>query len=190
MSAKKAKWSSAKEILFTYLAITKILYYFNTITAIEHRSLGNIAETVLMRLNQDAIIIVGVILFFYLDKFIQLKKSKYSKILENIVFYVIGFAALMGVTFIYIGIMALIFGSEYIQIDSWGAFIGYGVTGYIVVAVVLNLKYYFKEKEKPKYDPPIHSAEDKLIMLEILHDSGILTQEEFENKKEMLHIVN
>ena len=188
MSAKKAKWSPIKEMLFTYLAITKILYYFNTVTAMEHRGLGNILETLLMRLNQDALIIIGVVLFFYLDKFIQLKKSKYSKVLENIVFYAVGFVALMGVTLIYIGIMVLIFGSDYIQIDSWGAFIGYAVAGYIVVAVVLNLKYYFKEKAKPDYVPAIQSTGDKLAMLEILRDDGILTQAEFDSKREMLHI--
>ena len=185
MDAKKRNWSSIKEMLFTYLAITKIMYWLNTITAMEQGDLGSAGEAVLMRLmNQDIILIVSVIFFYFLDKRVQLKKSKYSKVLEYIVFYVIGFVALMGIMFIYSWIMSWFFGP--IQIDSWGGLIGGYVLGYLVIVVVLNIKYYFKIKTKPEYVPPVQSNDDKLAMLKVLLDGGVLTQEEFDSKKEML----
>ena len=182
---KKKNWPPLKELLFSYLAITKILYYFNTVMTMENRGLWSAVETVLRRLNQDAIIIIGVILFYYLDKFIKLKKSKYSTVLEYAIFYAVGYIMLMGVALAYVGIMTLIFGTEYVQIDSWGMFMGYSIVSYGVVAIALNVKQYFKGKAKPK-DMPVHSTNDKLVMLEELHNAGVLTQEELASKKEML----
>ena len=96
MEVKKS-WSPIKEMLFTYLAITKVMYWMNTIMVLEQRGLSSVSQAVMNRLlNQDAILIVSVIAFYYLDKKIQLKQSKYSKVLEHIIFYTIGFAALMG----------------------------------------------------------------------------------------------
>ena len=61
---------------------------------------------------------------------------------------------------------------------SLGSFI-YFTVGYIVVAVIMHLKYYFKAKEAPA----TKSKADKLTMLQALLDDGILSQEEFEQKK-------
>ena len=99
-------------------------------------------------------------------------------------FYAIGFVALMGIMFIYGWIMSWFFGP--IQIDSWGGLIGGYILGYLVIAVVLNIKYYFKSKVKPEYALTAQSTDDKLAMLKILLDDGVLTQEEFDGKKEML----
>jgi len=55
MSAKKASWSPVKEILFTYLAINKIMYWFATITAINQSDLGNVGEVMVMRFNTGRI---------------------------------------------------------------------------------------------------------------------------------------
>ncbi|MCL2396540.1 MAG: SHOCT domain-containing protein [Defluviitaleaceae bacterium] len=187
MSAKKS-WSPIKEMLFTYLAITKILYWVNTIAAMNQNDLGSAGEAVLMRLiNQDAMLIVGVVAFYFLDKRIALKKSKYSSILEYVIFYAVGYVVLMGIAFVYNAAMGLIFSAQYF---SWGefvsAFIGFlpGVTlGYLAVVVIFEIKHYFKKKTAPGYEPPAKSAEDKLAMLKILLDDGVLTQEEFDCKK-------
>jgi len=184
MDKKKRNWSPIKEMLFSYLAVAKILYYFNTVMAVENRGLGNVAEAIIMRLNQDAIIIIGVVLFYYLDKFIKMKKSKYSTVLEYVIFYAVGYVMLMGVAFAYLGIMLLIFGTEDVYFGSWGVMIGYSIVSYSVVAIALNIKEYFKGKAKPV---PAYSTSDKFAMLEELHNAGILTQEELVSKKEMLN---
>ena len=182
MRMKKRNWSAIKEMLFTYLAITKIIYWMNTITAIDQGGLGSVGDAVLMRLlYQDAILIVSVVFFYFLDQRIQLKQSKYSKVLEYIVFYAIGFVVLMGILLIYNWI---VFGP--IPIDAVGAFIGNYVLGYLAIIIVLNIKQYFKAKGKPKTAQPAQSTDDKLVMLKTLLDDGVLTQEEFDRKKEKL----
>jgi len=182
MSVKKRNWSPIKEMLFTYLAITKILSWFTTVTTMDQSGLGSMGEAVLMRLlYQDVILIVSVIFFYFLDKRIQLKQSKYSTVLEYVVFYVIGFVALMGFLLLYNWI---VFGP--VQVDSWAVLVGNYALFYLAIIVVLHIKIYFKAKAKPEYVQPAQSADDKLAMLNILLNDGVLSQEEFDHKKEKL----
>jgi len=175
----KKSWPPIKEMLFTYLAVTKILYWLNAISAIEQSGLSGVGDAVLTRLlHQDAIIIAGVVFFHFLENSLPKKMSKYNKVLEQIVFYAIGFVALIGIVLIY---NLIVFGP--IQIESWGAFIGGSALGYLVIMAVLNLKIYFKAKIKPEYGPPAQHADDKLSMLKTLLDDGVLTQEEFDRMK-------
>ena len=167
-----------KEMLFTYLAITKILYWYNTITAMD----AGMGEAVMSRLlYQDAIIISAIIFFYFLDKRIQVNKSKYSSVIEHILFYVIGFVAIVGVSLIH---QRLMFGP--IQIVSLGAFmraIGNFAVGYTVVIIAFNVKSYFKSKVKPEQAPPAQSTGDKLAVLSNFLDDGTLTKEEFDEIK-------
>jgi len=180
------KWSPVKEILFSYLAISKILYWLNTATTFSQHDLGNVWEAVIERLLfQDFSIILGVVVFFALDKLIALKKTKNSKILEQVIYYVIGYVALVSVTFTYIQILSLFFT---VTVYSWSEFIAYGTIAYLVVTVVLNVKHYFKEKLKPEYTPSLESADSKISMLKLLYDDGALTQEEYENSKGRLSV--
>jgi len=143
--------------------------------------LGSMGQAIIMRLlGQDLLLIAGVAMFFFLDKLISQKQSKSNSVLDIIKFYGIGYVALFGLTVIYIGIMNLFVS---VQIYSLSAFVIQGTLGYIVVAVVLNLKYYFKSKEKSVYAVSAPSTEDKLSMLQALLDDGILTKEEFDQKK-------
>ena len=166
---KQKKWAPIKEILFTYLAINKIMYWFNTINAMEQADLGTASRAVLMRfLNQDLMLIIGVIAFYFLNKKIELKKSKYSKISEYILFYVIGFAILIGIVFVYNVVMTLIFAPENFSlaefISIFVSFIPSFALGYIVVAVVLEVKIFFKNKGKESSGneevPAVQAAED------------------------------
>ena len=192
MNVKKAKWSPVKEILFTYLAINKIMYWFNTVTALNQSDLGNVGRTVFMRvLNQDLILIIGVTAFFFLDKLIELKKSKYnSNIWGYVILYAIGYVVLIGIAFMYMLILNLIFAAQYFSLGElvrgFISFMPNYTLGYLVVAVVLNLKYYFKTKKTSEDAPAVQNTDDKLAMLKRLLDDGVLTQEEFDCKKEKL----
>jgi len=146
LGMKNKKWSPVKEILFSYLAINKIMYWFNTITAMNQSDLEGIGEAILMRfLSQDLLIILSVVIFFFLDKLIHFKKSKYSNVLEHVIFYAAGYVILAIIAFVYILVVGLFFP---IHIYSWSALVGYGTAGYIVVVIVFNIKYYLKSKEK------------------------------------------
>jgi len=187
MSEKKRKWSPVKEMLFTYLAVTKILYWFNTITALNQSDLGYVGRSVLTRLlSQDILIITGVVFFFYLDKLAFFKKSKYNKIIENIVFYALGYVVIMGVGFLYFWIMSRFL--ETTQTYQWGFTLAYGTVGYVVVCIVFSIKEYSKSKDKELSGntASVHGAEDKAAMLKALLDDGVLTQEEYDRKMELI----
>jgi len=183
VNEKKVNWMPVKEMLFTYLAISKILYWFNTITILGQSDLGRVWVAVMERLlSQDILIILGVIFFFFLNKHIQNKKSKHGKVFENVLFYGVGGIVLIGGSLLYALIMRSLFAW---QLDL-GFFLVYLFVGYVVVAIALEIKEYFKKKASLDYAPSEKSTDDKLTMLKILYSDGILTQEEFDQKKEKL----
>jgi cytochrome c-type biogenesis protein CcmH/NrfG len=56
--------------------------------------------------------------------------------------------------------------------------------GYAVIVVILEIKTWFKSKQYEKDKSA--NKNDKLSALTTLHDSGILTSEEFESKKALI----
>ena len=170
------KWSFAKEMLFTYLAINKILYWYGYVASLSQNNLSNVGQAILQRiLSQDLIIIISLVFFYYFDKFLATKKSKLSDFRENVISYTVGYVVLMSFMILYTILIHLIMQEP---IDYWGILILYGTGGYITVAVVLYLKNYFKKKTA--------TPDEKLVMLTTLRDSGILTEEEFEAKVALL----
>ena len=150
---KKGKWSPIKEMLFIYLAISKIMYWFNTIIGMNQNDLEGVGQAVLMRLlNQDLILIIGVVAFFFLNQQLELKKSKYSTVLEYVLFYAIGYVILLGIVFIYNVIMNLLFSAQDFSLAVFvRAFISVlpnFTLSYLAVAVALEIKLYFKKKGK------------------------------------------
>jgi len=144
MGTKKRALIPIKEILFTYLAISKVMYWYDTVIVMSQNDLISVGEAVLHRLlNRDLLIIVCVILFFFLERFIQHKKTKNIKIFGNIVLYAINYVVLVVVLLIYFLLLNLFLEASQI---AWGFLISYTLVGYIVVAVVLNVKDYLKKK--------------------------------------------
>ena len=183
MPAKKTKWLPVKEIVITYLALSKFLYWMEIVGGIEQSSLGSVAEAVGMRLlDRDILLIASVIMFFILEKLIM-EKFKSGNMLKNITLYAVGFVGMIGLFYGYLWGMSWFFE---VNFPNLWLFISNIAIGYVVAMVFLNAKYYFKDREKAKLEQAVaeECANDKLAMLKILHDDGILTQEEFENKKE------
>jgi len=188
MTEKKGNWSAIKEMVFTYLAINKVLYWMNFIANMEQGAVGGVWQAVIARLLfQDAPLILGVVAFYFLDRAITMKRSKYSKIMENILFYAVGFVILMGIYTVYLWILSLFttmtFTPEAFGVESWAAVIVYAFVMYLVASAVLNVKQYFKDRGKADYALPANTTDDKLTMLEVLFADGVLNQEEFEEKK-------
>ena len=180
---EKAKWLPLKKMLFMYLAISKAWYWFDVIVAtnLDNLGMGGVGRLIMMRLLERDILIIGtVIAFFFLDKLIDLKKSKYSKVLEELLFFGIGYVVFIGMVFIYY--LALNFFLEE-NVVFFGSALVYFTVGYIIVAAIMHLKYYFKSKEKSVYVASASSTEDQLSMLQTLLNDGILSQEEFDQKK-------
>ena len=164
-SLKKRKWFSIKNVLFTYLALNKILYWFNTVASLEQADFRTAANVILSRLlNQDLLLILCVIAFFYLDARIEQKKTNQSKVSEYVIFYAVGYVMLVGITFAYNVLMILIFGAgNFYFTEFLREFLSFMPTltiAYVVAAAAMEIKQYFKAKEKETYED-VSSGKDE-----------------------------
>lgn len=143
---KKRNWSKLKEGIILYLAISKILYWINTVGEMSQGNLGNAWPVIINRiLNQDLPLILVIITLVLID---MSKGKHYLKLF-------IGYLGYLVVLFLYTLIVQQIFQG------SWG--LGFAVFGslfweftlqFVIISVVLSLKEYFtgKVKEKPEKD--------------------------------------
>ena len=185
MPDKKAKWLPIKEIVVTYLALSKVLYWVDIVGNMEQGGFGNVANAVLMRLLQrDILLIASIIMFFVLEKLLM-EKLKSSNLMKNVMLYAVGFVGMVGIFYVYLWIMSWFF--EVTFPTPWMV-VSNMIIGYGVAMVFLNIKYYFKDKEKAKLAQAVAAecADDKMTMLKILLEDGVLTQEEFNDKKERI----
>ena len=188
---KLKKWSPFKEILFIYLAVNKIMYWFNNFAEMEQINLASGGEMIFNRLmNQDLVLISSIIFLYYLDWRFQKKNTKYNVVVEHIILYGIGFIFFIGMMF---GLNAYFI--VFVEGLSWSEYVSLFLEvipmfafGYIVVIIALEIKLYFKGKGKRTSEEPVRlgSMEDKIGLLKVLLDDGILSQEEFDKKKKML----
>ena len=188
MIEKKGKWTSFFELLFMFLAISKIMYWFNTIFAAAQSGFEDVAEVIIVRLlNQDLMILVGILIFFGLEKLINMHKTKLSKMLENILLYIIGYVLLMAAFIAYFRIISFIV-AEPFEWQGIFAFLRISLLWYLLIIVILHVKQSLKAKEKKiGADFQVaYSNDEKLSMLNVLLTDGILTQEEYNRKKELL----
>ena len=130
-----------------------------------------------------------IILMYYMDKRIELRNTKYGIVVEHAIIYGIGYVAMIGMIFVINSFTVLAEGyswGEYIRL-----FLGFMPTAgfsYVVIIAALEVKLYLKKRVQKASEEPVatQEAEDKLNMLKVLLEDGILNQEEFEEKKEKL----
>ena len=184
MSAKEGKQPIIWGMIFSYLVISKVLYYFYMIaTALNQGGLWVMAETVLTRLfTQDILIILIILLTFNTEKIVTSKISKYNKTVSQTMVHVIDYVLYMGVLAIYFWAM-LFFGI--FQNMNWLVFLIHSSVIYLAIVAVLEIKKYLKKKEMTTY-APVLDKDEKLFMLKTLLDNGVLTQEEYDLKREGL----
>ena len=182
---KEKRWLPLKEILFSYLALSKVLYWLDIIDRAEEGDFWNAAEAMWVRLiDRDILLIAIVILFILLEKLI-LEKSKDGSVLRQVILYAVGFVGVIGLLYMHLWILSWFFP---VRIPPLLELVANSIVGYILVVIALNIKIYFKTKEKETYkaDPPVQDTDNTLAMLKALLDRGVLTQEEFDRKKEKL----
>jgi len=184
MSTKKEKLSAIWKVLFSYLVVSKVLYYFDIVTpALIQGGLWSVGAAVLTRfLAQDILIILILLLTFNTEKFVTLKISKYSKTVNIMIVHIIDYVLYMGVLVIYFGGM-MFFG--FFQNMSWHIILIQISILYIAIVAAIEIKKYLKKKEMAGYNP-ILSNDEKLDMLKALLYNNVLTQAEYDHKKETL----
>jgi len=183
---KKSKWLPIKEILIVYLAVSKVLYWVETVSGVGQSDFGEMSRALLMRLlERDLLLIAVVILFYFLDGLTE-RKLRGGRIWKHVVFYVAGFVGLIGLFYLYIWIISWFFPME---LPVIAVVVSEMIGGYLVVIIAINLKYHFKEREKKTSKEQLlaETFEDKLGMLEALLRDGVLSQEEFEQKREQVY---
>ena len=89
-NVKKRNWSSLKEMLFAYLAISKILYWISIIPAAS--DFAGVAYAMLERLLQrDIVLIIVIVFMYYFEKKVILKQSRWDGFLGQIMLAVGGY---------------------------------------------------------------------------------------------------
>ena len=171
-------------MLFSYLVISKVLYYSDIITtALNEGGLSAMGETILSRfLARDILIILIILLTFNTEKFVTLTLSKYNKTVNPMIVHSIDYVLYMGVLAIYFWTM-LFFGI--FQNMNWLVFFIYSSIIYLAIVIAIEGKKYLKKKEMTAYTHVLNTDE-KLVMLKTLLDNSVLTQEEYERKKDEL----
>ncbi|MCL2420464.1 MAG: SHOCT domain-containing protein [Defluviitaleaceae bacterium] len=184
MNAKKRKQTVIWQMLFSYLVVSKVLYYSDFITtALGRDGLRGMGEALLNRLLiQDVLIILIILLTFNTERLVALKITQFNKSVNQIIVHIIDYAIYMGVLAIYFWGM-LFFGFS--QNFSWLVALIYSSIVYLLIVAAVETKKYFKKKEMTE-QTLILSADEKLAMLKILLDNNVLTQEEYDCKKKKL----
>jgi len=184
MSVKKEKKPAIWRVLFLYLIASKVIYYFDFITtALNQGGLWTMGDSVLTRLlTQDILIILVILLTFNTETFVTLILSKYNKTVSDVTVHIIDYMLYIGALAIYFWIM-LFFGL--FQYVNWRVFLIYSSIIYVVIVIAIEGKKYLKKKEMITY-VPVLSTDEKLAMLKTLLNNSVLTQEEYDRKKETL----
>jgi len=181
MQNKKKSAFSFKELLFAYLAISKVTYWLNTIAEIQQDELGAVWHRVLDRLlTQDILTIWILVAMFLIEHYIDTHPSISKGAVKNILVYSIGYVFYIISLIAYILILGMIIDT---QINNWVDFIvSYSIV-YAVACLVLYIKEHIKKKEAEVHSPLVNSDEDSLSLLTTLWERGVLTQDEYDNKK-------
>jgi predicted neutral ceramidase superfamily lipid hydrolase len=129
-------------------------------------------------INQDIMTIIILIAMSILDYYLFRGKDS-NDFIATVKLYIIGFiifiTLITGYTF-FIGLFVTV------NIANWPLYILNWAIIFVVICVALYIKDKIKTKEAEKYLPDADTNEGKLAMLKTLHEKGVLTQAEFDEK--------
>ena len=180
---------SLKELLFAYLAINKLFYWMENIAAIRADELGTVAGAIIDRLiNRDFMAIVILIMMFSLDHYIETHPTLSNSNVKYLMVLIIGYVFYISSITLYSMIVNAIFAGDFIT-GFWVAIemIPNMTLVYLIASIVLSVKDKMKKKEALMYLPDADSAEARIDMLNKLCSCGVISQEEYENKKELCY---
>jgi len=181
MHKKEKSAFSFKTLIFSYLAISKLMYWINTIATIQQDELGEVWRMVLNRiLTQDIMLILVLAALFLLEHYITTHPSITNGLIKGIMVHVIGYIIYLAIITLYV--LALNFFAD-IQIANWGGFIFDVSIFYILACVVLEIKDHMKKKEAEMYIPVEQVDKNSLSLLSTLYKRDVLTKDEYESKK-------
>ena len=180
----KKLWSNGKEILFAFLALSKMFYWYYGIIEMNQSHLDGAREAILMRLLERDLLLIGyVVIFFFLYNLIFQRQSSRGTLAKYAMLYGLGFFIVLGYFYLYLWALSWFFPINWPPLIET---LANGAVTYVVIVIALHVKERFKAKGKEEPVPSAETGEDRLSMLRILLEDGLLTREEFEEKKAKL----
>ena len=171
-------------MLFSYLAVSKMVYWINLITS----DYEEVWRLVWQRfLAQDVLIIVVIVFIHFFEHKLVLKQKKWNSVLADTITAIGGYVIFFVVALIYVMIVNSLppTPANIWLIITSGFMINLTVI-YFIIFVALTMKERFKKKEAYKYALDIQSMDIKVEMLKTLLDDGVLSQEEFDKQEAKL----
>ena len=151
---KNKKWATIKNLLITYLATSKMLYWFTTVSEAVESDFYGVAETIVNRiLSREVLVIGGVVLAFVLQKFFnklavviitKFGQKRYAVHLCYAVIYIIFYVLVFGLVFVYLFVLDEFFD---VQIFSFFEFLPTATIAFFAVAIISHIKNSIKVKK-------------------------------------------
>ena len=186
---KNKSWiSPIKDILFMYLAASKIIYWMDVASTAD--GLDGVWRTVLERLLYRDIVLILILIFMYLfEKVIILKQGKFRLrgVWPHVILAICGYVVYVAILTGYSLLFHLIYSEPFdLRAFLFSRFMLNGTIIFFVVMVALTVKDYFKQKSASEYALDIQSTDIKLEMLETLLDDGVLSHDDYEEQRSKL----
>ena len=181
MNEKTRKWLPIKEMLFTYLAISKMMYWLNIVT--EASGFDGVLHAVLERLINRDIVLILVIVFLYVLEHKFIMNQKWNNFLAQVILIIVGYVLFSVILITYVWVLHLIFTTNFSIRVFMGSYLAGWTITYFVIAIAAAVQEHFKKKAASEYAIDIKSMNIKLEMLQALLNDGVLSQEEFDMQK-------
>jgi len=178
---KKKSAFTVKELFFGYLAINKLMYWIGNINAIQQDELGVVWRMILERfLLYDILTIWILVAMYLLEHYVDTHPAVTKGFKKYVLLYGIGYVIYIVSIVGYLTLLGLFVS---VEISNWFDFLfGFSIF-FAIAAVVMNIKDRMKKKEAEIYAPVASADDDSESLLSILHERGVLTQDEYESKK-------
>ena len=178
---KKRDWTIIKTILFSYLAISKMIYWVEVIAYTD--SLAGVGSAVFERfVYRDIMIILLLACIYYFEHLVILKQKKWNNLMSQIIVILFGLVMFICIYTVYFTILYFVIVGNVNFMGILSNIVPLS-TGYLILAAFLFIKEQFKEKEARAYAVDIQTVDVKLEVLKALLDDGVLTEEEFDRQK-------
>ena len=180
---KKENWSSIKEMVFAYLAISKMLYWISIIPTVNN--LQGMGRVVLERLlERDFVLITFIVGIHFFEKKFILQQDRWRGVSGQIMLAISGYGMFTIILLTFIWGVGLILSTPVNMGELLsGPYMRNMTMIYFIIFGAMTVKEHFKKKEASEYALDIQSTNIKLEMLKTLLEDGALSQEEFDKQK-------
>ena len=163
------------------MAINKLMYWIGNINAIQQDELGVVWRMILERfLLYDILTIWILVAMYLLEHYVDTHPAVTKGFKKYVLLYGIGYVIYIVSIVGYLTLLGLFVS---VEISNWFDFLfGFSIF-FAIAAVVMNIKDRMKKKEAEIYAPVASADDDSESLLSILHERGVLTQDEYESKK-------